>query len=178
MGELIKAILLLAALALPVCVGGMVMIGGGDGSWQHERVIVIKSPQSDVFDALTKAGKRRQWFAEESRKIQPGEARMAHTYLEVVLVDGKRRSYTAAVSEFEHDTRFAIEIQDEDLDAILRYQISTGGSIHRTRLKFTCEAQFHHWVKKVFEPMAASSIRARMDEDLEALKEFVERTSF
>ena len=103
---------------------------------------------------------------------------MGHTYQEVVLVDGKRRSYTAAVSEFEHDARFTIEIQDEGLDTTLRYVISTGGSIHRTRLKFTCEAQFHHWVKKVCEPMAASSIRARMDEDLEALKEFVERTSF
>ena len=178
MRELIKAIMLLAVLGLPVCVGGMVLIGGGDGSWQHERVLVIKSPQSDVFEALTNAGLRRQWVAEESRKIQPGDARMGHTYQEVVLVDGKRRAYTAAVSEFENKQRLAIQIQDKDLDVTLRYQLSTGGSIHRTRLKFTCEGQFHHWLKKVFEPVAASSVRSRIDEDLAALKEFAERISY
>ncbi len=178
MRELIKAIVLLAVLAVPLAVGGMVVIGGGDGSWQHERVIILRGPKVDVFDALTKAEKRREWIAEESRKIQPGDARMGHTYHEVELVDGKRRDYTASINEFEHETRLAFQIQTDDLDLTLRYQLGTGGSIHRTRLRLTCEGQFHHWLKKVCEPMAASSVKARIDEDLVALQEFIERTSF
>lgn len=173
MNEFTKAIVLLLVLSVPLTTVGMVLIGGGDGSWKHERLVKINAPTSVVFEALT--AKRQHWKQlKSSRMTGPGGPRVGSKILEVAMIDGAEHMSTASITDFKLDEVLALRIEGEPVDLTERYELTLGGSIHRTRLRMTASGQFHHWASKIYEPVSAYWARKRMDEELDRLKEYAE----
>lgn len=173
MNEFTKAIVLILVLAVPISTLGMVVIGGGDGTWTHERLVKINAPPADVFEALT--AKRQHWKQlQSSRMTGPGGPRVGSKILEVAVIDGKEHMSTANITDFKLDEVLALRIEGEPVDLSVRYELTLGGSMHRTRLRMRADGQFHHWAAKLYEPVSAYWARERMDEELDALKEYAE----
>lgn len=173
MNEFTKAIVLIIVLAIPVTTVGMVVIGGGDGTWTHERLVKINAPNADVFEALV--AKRQNWKQlQSSRATGAGGPRVGTKILEVAMVDGKEHMSTANITEFRLDELLVLRIEAEEMDMTVRYELSLGGSMHKTHLRVVAEGQFHHWASKVYEPVSAYWARSRIDEELDALKVYAE----
>jgi len=164
---------LILMLAVPITTVGMVVIGGGDGTWRHERLVKINAPNAVVFEALT--AKRQNWKqVQSSRATGSGGPRVGTKILEVSVVGGKEQMSTADITEFKLDELLALRIEAEDMDMNVRYELSLGGSMHKTHLRFVAEGQFHHWASKIYEPVSAYWARSRMDDELDALKVYAE----
>ena len=131
MKETIKAILFLIVLAIPATVGGMVVIGGGDGTWQHERNVLINGLTIDVEKSLTHTTERMKWVPdlESSRATKPGDPRKGTVIKEVRVIAGVRHEYTLEITELEPDKLVVLHLRGTEDEVTLRYDINTGGSV-------------------------------------------------
>jgi carbon monoxide dehydrogenase subunit G len=169
--ELLKSLGLIGSVLLAVAAAIVTISGGGDGLWEHDGVVKISAPRDEVFHWLTNPEKRQEWVVGlvDSKADPPGWLKEGSRLIETVEVDGERRKRILEITEHEVDSIFAYRTSEDGVDVVMRYAVGVHLSGARTRIDYTCQAQFPGWLAKVIEPILGHRRLSRMKQGFERL---------
>jgi carbon monoxide dehydrogenase subunit G len=137
--------------------------------------ITIERSSRDVFEFISHLENVPKWnyAIVETRKESEGPVAVGTTYRQVRSLPN-RSEETLRVTEFEPDRRFAFEGGLGPFEGTLTYELEEiGGS---TRLTNTAELEARG-IAKLAAPIASGRVRGAVAENLETLKQLLERES-
>ena len=168
--EALKTVLFVIVLLAGLLTAGLVVVGGGDGHWEHEGIARFPSRSGDVFDWLTGPSYRVKWIDGLVKSqgpaggVVPG-ARIA----EVIEIDGVRHARVLEVTEVDYGRVFAYRTTCDGVDYEVRYELSALNTARKTRVDFGVTAEYHGFWRKLIEPVLTHALRGRLDRDLDTL---------
>ena len=137
--------------------------------------ITIERSPHDVFEFISHLENVPKWnyAIVETRKASEGPVGVGTTYRQVRSLPN-RSEETLRVTEFEPNRRFAFEGGLGPFEGTQTYELEEiGGS---TRVTNTAELEARG-IAKLAAPIASSRVRGAVAENLETLKELLERES-
>ena len=174
--DILKSLGLILSVLVALATGVLLIGGGGDGRWEHEGVMQVEARRELVHEWLTDPVKRQRWVTGlvDCKADPPGWLREGTRLLETIEIDGQRRTRTLEVTEIEDGVGFAYHTWDEGVEIEMRYEVGvlfTGG---KSRIRYTCSAQYPGWLAKVIEPILGHQRLSAMQEDFDRLARMVE----
>lgn len=173
--ETIKSLGLILSVLLALAAAIVTVSGGGDGLWEHDGIVKISAPREQVFEWLTDPEKRQKWVVGlvDSKADRPGWLKEGSRVRETIEVDGERRERILEVTEFEHGSHFAYRTTENGVEITMRYAVGVHLSGARTRIDYTCLAQYPGMLARVIEPILGQRRLSRMQEGFDRLAERV-----
>jgi hypothetical protein len=142
---------------------------------QFSNAITIARSPHEVFEFISDLENVPKWnyAIVETRKASEGPVAVGTTYRQVRSLP-TRSEETLRVTEFEPDRRFAFEGDLGPFKGTLTYELEGIGG--RTRLTNNADLQ-PLGIAKLAAPVAAGRVRGAVAENLEALRQLLERKS-
>jgi carbon monoxide dehydrogenase subunit G len=140
---------------------------------EFSNAITIERPPHDVFAFVSDLENVPKWnyAIAETRKASEGPVTVGTTYRQVRSLPN-RSEETLRVTEFEPDRRFAFEGGLGPFEGTLTYELEEIGGSTRLTNKADLEAR---GIAKLAAPIASGRVRGAVAENLETLKQLLER---
>ncbi|MEW6072219.1 MAG: SRPBCC family protein [Planctomycetota bacterium] len=170
--DIVKPLGLILSVLLALAAGVLTIGGGGDGLWEHDGVVQVAAPREAVFEWLTDPDRRQEWVVGlvDSRVDPPGRLKKGSRLLETIEVDGERRERIVEITDLEAGSVFAYRTSEDGVEIAMRCKVAAQFTGGRSRIDYTCRAQFPGWLAKVIEPILGHQRRSRMEESFARLK--------
>jgi carbon monoxide dehydrogenase subunit G len=142
---------------------------------QFSNAITIARSPHDVFEFISDLENVPKWnyAIAETRKASEGPVAVGTRYRQLRSLPN-RSEETLQVTEFEPDRRFAFEGGLGPFKGTLTYELEEIGG--RTRLTNNADLE-PRGIAKLAAPIAAGRVRGAVAENLEALRQLLERGS-
>lgn len=181
MFETIKTVLALALLTALLGAGGMWIVGGGDGHFEHEGIQRISRPGEQVFKWMTKPDLRRQWVGGlvATTKNTPGDIDAGTKLVEEYDTGDGRARHKIEVTGYELDKLYSYKVTSDDYELDVTYRLGALHTGKKSRVDYRMEIQLTGgWFDNLLEPILANRVLAKIEGDLEALTTVVESQQY
>lgn len=140
---------------------------------EFSNAITIERSLHDVFAFISDLENVPRWnyAVAETRKASEGPVALGTTYRQVRSLPN-RTEETLRVTEFEPDRRFAFEGGLGPFEGTLTYELEEIGASTRLTNRADLEAR---GIAKLAAPIASGRVRGAVAENLETLKQLLER---
>ena len=172
---LLAGVLGLIALAVVV----LLAIGGGRGESKLVANVEIARPANVVFTWITEPERVKSWvgWLIEIQRLTPGSATVGAREVWVMEDrnnNNQRMNINSEVTRLEPDRLLETHLNvQEGFTGTVLYQLQPIDA-NRTRLIYTAEYRFEHWLAKLLEPVISRSAKQKLDEDIARLKQKAE----
>ena len=159
--------------AIVVVIAGSWFIIGGR-TLEHERTVVINAPAKQVFASLTDPALQRRWMSgiKEVVPLTEGGTKVGARSRIVVEENGRTMEMTDEVLEFTPDQLLVVRIEGEVFTVTNRFELTA--QKQTTTLKQSLSVGFHGSARFA-APFVGSSIKQKMDADLDTLQRAMEQ---
>lgn len=171
--DTIKSLAVLLSI-LTVILGAVLSVAGGaDGLWEHEGVVNVSAPPDRTFEYLTDPKLRTEWILglETSEASPAGWLKPGSTLTEQLVTDGERRTRVLEVTEYEAGSVFAYRTSEDGVEIEMRYVTSVFQTGRKTKVDYTCSAQYPGFGAKVLEPILGHRRLSGLKANFERLSE-------
>ncbi len=173
--DALKALAALLGLGAAACAVLLALAGGGDGRWEHDGVLVINRPKAMVYEWLTEGDLREQWVPNVEKSREPDELEKGARIEETLVIDGRRVERSLEITEHELEELVAFKWREGDDEMSLQVRLSAHTTGKRTRVEYTCTAQYAAWWAIVLEPVLGWSTNDELEASFDALKLKIEQ---
>lgn len=177
--EAIRSMLLtLVGLGI-LALGGFVVVGGGDGEFEHEHSVRIRAGKGEAFYRLVDPDSRKIWVADLARTTQgkPGTLEAGQRFVETLATPEGEVQRTVEITHFEHGERFGYRTEMEGATVEITFEVRSHFTGGQALLKAKWVARWEGRWQRLFEPVLSSRLRTRIDGELERLRRLAEQNS-
>lgn len=166
---------LLSLVGLAVVV---LLVLGSRGSTLSATVEIAK-PAATVFNWVATPQKHKSWVSwlVDVQDLTPGNtgAGAKHVYvMEDRNNNNQRMDIASEVTRYEEARRLEARLEaKEGFTGTVHYELQPIDANH-TRLVYTADYTFHHWLAKLLGPVIRRSAQQKLEEDLARLKQHAE----
>ena len=174
--QVLKALFFLLVILVPVGVGGLVLVGGGDGILEDEANIQIRRRSALVYSWCVEPDHRAKWIdglVKSSHRSVSG-MRAGDTFIETHRTDSGTEERRVEITEIVEGRTFAYRTTLAGRPYEVRIEVKAPFQADRTSVNFWYRTKLEGRWAKVAEPLIASKIYGHALEDLERLKRLVE----
>jgi uncharacterized protein YndB with AHSA1/START domain len=162
-----------------LCVIVLLAMGGGRGESRLSATVDIERPAGVVFTWITEPEHVKSWvgWLVEIKTITPQVSGVGAREVWVMEDRNNNNQRMAINSEVtRHDPDRLLETRlhsPEGFSGTVVYQLHSMDA-NRTRLTYTADYKFEHWLAKLLEPVISRSAQQKLDEDVARLKQRAE----
>jgi len=157
----------------------LLIMGGGRGESRLAASVEIARPPSVVFTWITEPERVKSWvgWLVEIQSLTPGNAGVGAREVWVMEDrnnNNQRMNVNTEVTRLEPNRLLETRLSAlEGFTGNVVYQLQPIDA-NRTRLNYTADYKFEHWLAKLLEPVISRSAQHKLDEDVARLKQRAE----
>ncbi len=174
--QVLKTVIWIVVILLPLTVGGMVLVGGGDGICEGDASIQVRRRVPHVFTWCAEPDRRMQWIdglvKSSHRSVFGMEA--GESFTETHRTETGQEQRRVEVTELVDGQRFAYRTTIEGRPYEVTIEVDAPYQADRTVVFIHYRTEFEGTLAKLAEPVFAAQLHGRVIEDLERLKERAE----
>ena len=164
---------------LVLCVIVLLFLGGFRGESRLVASIDIARPPGTVFTWVSQPEKLKSWvgWMIDVRELTPAPTGVGAKQVWVMEDrnnNNQRMDIATEITRHEPDRLLEARVSAaEGFTGEVRYELESADN-KQTRLTYTANYKFDHWLAKLLEPVISRSAQQKLEDDLQRLKQQVE----
>jgi uncharacterized protein YndB with AHSA1/START domain len=163
---------------LVLAVATLIALGSRSSAGRFETTVEIAQPAPVVFEWISEPARLKAWvgWLIDVQQVTPGTGVGSREVwvMEDRNNNNQRMDIATEITKHEPDRVLEARVSAaEGFTGEVRYELESADS-SKTRLTYTANYKFDHWLAKLLEPVISRSAQQKLEEDLKRLKQQVE----